>query len=271
MPLNVRMCKDCQRTIFSKADFAREISTQTPDQRAYQNLIQFEQGIRLMLPKFQRTLLTLQDPENPPTPAQLAEASRVRKRLTDAFTQYDVAARRIRDLPTESPTQMRLQKAVYQQATSFLHVHMLPLKSIPKIIKHATANSKLGSASKPTNGKAQSAIASISYNNNAVNGGGDSRPGSSSRNSTLSSAAISALESEEKELRERLAVLEEQKFFVSEMIADANKRRKFDEVGSLAMNVEDLSREIDQIRARLEGMDFASAYNGDSDAATVVK
>ena len=148
--IGVRMCKDCQRTIFSKADFARELTTQPPDQRAYENLLQFEHGIRLMLPRFQRSLPALQDPENPPTPAQLAEASKVRKRLTDAFTQYDLAARRIRDLPTESPTQARLQKAIYLQATNFLHVHMLPLKSIPMTLKRGTPNGKPANA----NGKA---------------------------------------------------------------------------------------------------------------------
>ena len=260
MAVDVRMCKDCQRTIFSKADFAREVATQTPDQRAYQNLLQFEQGIRLLLPKFQRTLLTLQDPENPPPPAQLAEASKVRKRLTDAFTQYDVAARRIRDMPTDSPTQARLQKAVYQQATNFLHIHMLPLKSVPKVLKRSKSNGR--PLSPNTNGKPQSALASINYNNVAND---NSRP-SSSRNSSISSAALTALEAEEKELRERLIVLEEQKYMVSDMIADANKRRKFDEVSSLAQNVEDLTREIDQIQGQLAQMDFASAYAGDQTA-----
>lgn len=247
--LSIRMCKDCQRTIFSKADFAREVAAQTPDQRAYQNLVQFEQGIRLMLPKFQRLLPTLQDPEKPPTPAQLAEASKVRKRLTDAFTQYNTAARRIRDLPTESPTQARLQKAIYQQASSFLHVHMLTLKAIPKILGHATPNAR-----------PQSALSSIK-NSDAMNGEG-SRPGS--RNGSVDLVAVTALEAEEKELRERLIVLEEQKFMVSEMIADANKRRKFDEVSSLAQNVDDLGREVDQIRTRLGQMDFKGAYTGDA-------
>lgn len=254
--IDVRMCKDCQRTIFSKADFSRELSSLPPDQRAYQNLLQFEHGIRLLLPRFQRLLLTLQDPEKPPTPAQLADAAKVRKRLTDAFTQYDSASRRIRDMPTQSPTQARLQKAVHQQATNFLHVHMLPLKSLPKIMKHATPNGK--PAPRAANGKPQSALAAIRYNES--NGG--SRP-SSSRASSTSSAAVTALEAEEKELRERLIVLEEQKFFVSEMIADANKRRQFDEVSALSGNVEDLSREIDQIQGQLAQMDFPGAYAAD--------
>jgi rabenosyn-5 len=245
--IDVRMCKDCQRTIFSKADFSREFSSSPPDQRAYQNLLQFEHGIRLLLPRFQRLLLTLQDPEKPPSPAQLAEAAKVRKRLTDAFTQYDAASRRIRDMPTQSPTQTRLQKAVHQQATTFLHIHMLPLKSLPKIMKHATPNGK--PAPRAANGKPQSALAAIKYNEVANSG---SRP-SSSRASSTSSAAVTALE----------AVLEEQKFFVSEMIADANKRRQFDEVSALSGNVEDLSREIDQIQGQLAQMDFAGAYAAD--------
>jgi rabenosyn-5 len=252
--VDVRMCKDCQRIIFSKADFARELATQPPDQRAYQNLLQFEHGIRLMLPRFQRLLLTLQDPDKPPSPAQLADASKVRKRLTDAFTQYDFAARRIRDIPTPSPTQSRLQKAVYQQAAVFLHIHMLPLKSLPKVLKHATPNGKPSRLA--ADGKPHGALAQIKYNEIADSG---HRPGSS-RASSASSVAVTALEAEEKELRERLIVLEEQKFFVSEMIADASKRRKFDEVSALSSNVEDLSREIDQIQGQLAQMDFAGVY-----------
>lgn len=68
------------------------------------------------------------------------------------------------------------------------------------------------------------------------------------------------MEAEEKSLRDRLIVLEEQKFFVSEMIADANRRRKFDEVSSLAVNSEDLSREIDRVNGMLDGLDFEGVY-----------
>ncbi|KAK4889655.1 carboxypeptidase Y-deficient [Elasticomyces elasticus] len=306
--VNVRLCKDCHRTIFSKPDFARELTAQTPgtypflsrlwqelsrsclsiktetqdaatldpcwranddifsegkyrkplanpndlaDQRAYQTLKQFEHGIRLLLPRFQRLLVTLQDPDNPPPSAKLAEASKVRRRLTDSFTQYDFAARRMRDLPTESQTQQKLQMAIYQQSMSFLHIHMLPLKSLPKIMRHAAPRTK-----PPT------ALAAIKYNEIA---NGSERPSSSRASSASSTAQITALEAEEKELRERLMVLEEQKFFVEEMIGDANRRRKFDEVAALAQNVEDLTREVDQIQGQLAGMDFAGAYSGVGD------
>ena len=78
--------------------------------------------------------------------------------------------------------------------------------------------------------------------------------------SSVTSSRISEMEAEEKSLRDRLIVLEEQKFMVQEMIADANKRRKFDEVAALAGNVEDLSIEIDSVQKMLDGLDWEGAY-----------
>ncbi|KAH7128119.1 FYVE zinc finger-domain-containing protein [Dendryphion nanum] len=243
--IDVRMCKDCKHTLFSKSDFERELAQRPVDQRSYENLAQFERGIRLLLPRFQKLLVALQDPDKPPTAQQLSDATKVRKRLMDAFGQYDSAARRIRDLPTESPTQKRLQKAVYQQAYNFLSLHMLPLRSLPKILKHAAPHGN------KSNGRPGGALATIKYN--------DRETGSI----VSSSSAVSAMESEEKELRERLIILEEQKFMVSEMVADATKHRRFDEVASLAQNLEDLNQEIDQVTGQLGQLDFAGAYQRD--------
>ncbi|KAF2472855.1 uncharacterized protein BDR25DRAFT_219206 [Lindgomyces ingoldianus] len=247
LSVDIRMCKDCSHTLFSKNDFSRELAHQPTDQRAFENLVQFERGIRLLLPRFQKLLLALQDPEHPPTPDQLHDATKVRRRLMDAFSQFDSAARRIRDLPTESPTQKKLQKAVYQQAYSFLSLHMLPLRSLPKILKHAAPHgSKVNG--RPNGG---GALAAIKFN--------DIEAGSV----VSSSSAVSAMEAEEKELRERAIILEEQRFMVSGMVSDATKHRRFDEVSSLAQNLEDLNKEIDQINGQLGQLDFASAYQRD--------
>ena len=221
-----------------------------------------------MLPRFQKLLQALEDPESTPSSAQLTDASRTRKRLIDAFSQFDTAARRIRDVPSTSPTQLKLQKAIYQNASQFLHLHMLPLKSLPKILKHATPNGditprnnsaqsvpQVGQSTTANAGKPQSALASIRYNH--------VRQDSSSALSvsSITSSRISELEAEERSLRERLIILEEQKFMVSEMVSDANKRRKFDEVAALTGNIEDLSREIDSIQNMLDNLDFQGAYN----------
>ncbi|KAJ5815860.1 hypothetical protein N7447_008093 [Penicillium robsamsonii] len=268
--IDVRLCKECKATLFDRRDFKADMTRKPPEIRAYENLIQFERGIRLHLPRFQKLLAALQDPRRPPSSAQIADASKVRKRLIDSFAQYDIAARRIRDMSTQSPTQQKLQKAIYQQASNFLHLHMLPLKSLPKILKHTTPRSEMipsrvssrtSSPSTPVNGSTTSlrppepALASIKYSSVATSG-------STTSLASDTSSAVSALEAEEKSLRDRLIVLEEQKFFVSEMIADANRRRKFDEVSSLAMNVEDLSREIDRVSGMLAGLDFEGVYTG---------
>ncbi|KAL1963063.1 hypothetical protein VTN77DRAFT_8709 [Rasamsonia byssochlamydoides] len=269
--IDVRLCKECKTTIFSRRDFEEDRMRKPPDVRAYENLVQFERGIRLLLPKFQRLLAALQDPNKPPSQSQLNEAAKVRKRLIDSFSQYDTAARRIRDLPTESPTQQKLQKAIYQQASNFLHLHMLPLKSLPKVLKHATPDGRpslngsdspiVSGATSPSSGSRPqgSALAPIKHGRHAANG-------SNASIFSDNSSAVSALEAEEKVLRERLMVLEEQKFFVSEMIADANRRRRFDEVSSLALNIEDLSREIDRVNGMLSQLDFESVYTGNNQA-----
>ena len=183
----------------------------------------------------------------------------------DSFTQYDTAARRVRDLPTTFPTQQHLQKAIYQAASNFLHLHMLPLKSLPKVLRHATPNGSASSPGKQPVGahkpRPNGALTSIHYNNISGPSPGVGSPSSIPSTPTASSSVeLTALETEEKELREQLIVLEEQKFFVSEMVADANKRRKFDEVATLAQSLEELGKEVDVVQRRLEGLDFEGAY-----------
>jgi rabenosyn-5 len=59
-----------------------------------------------------------------------AEASAARKRLLDAFAQYDALAKRIRALPTSGPgsSQDRVLAAVHSRANIFLQKHMFPLQ-----------------------------------------------------------------------------------------------------------------------------------------------
>jgi len=254
--LDIRMCRTCRTTIFSKKDFASSLSHKPPDQRAYENLLQFEKGIRLLLPNFQRLLIALQDPDHPPAHNQIAEAAKVRKRLIDSFGKYDLAAKRIRDLPTTSTTQQRLQKAIYQQSANFLNLHMLPLKSLPKVLKHASPHGhSLSSSSVNGNGNGRvGALAAIKYND----------IDSASQVSSTHSSQISAMEAEEKELRERLIVLEEQKFLVGEMIEGAKKGRKFDEVKALSESKGELEKEIDGLRGMLGQLDWRGVYTGES-------
>ncbi|OTA63352.1 VAC1 protein [Hypoxylon sp. EC38] len=241
--VDIRMCRDCKFTIFSKRDFLESIVRKPPDQRAYETLKQFERGIQLLLPTFQRALLPLQDENNPPSHAQIQEASKMRKRLTDSFTKYDVAARRIRDMKTDSPTQKQLQKAIHQAASSFLHMHMLPLKNLPRMLKHNSSSSSSSRNRLLANGHVASPLRN----------GSDILETASQTSET--STVVSALETEEKELRERLIVLEEQKYMVQTMISGAHGARRFEEVSALTRNVEELDIEIESVRTKVAAVE----------------
>jgi hypothetical protein len=66
MNIDVRLCKDCKSTLFDKRDFDADLSRKPPDVRAYENLAQFERGIRILMPKFQKLLTALQYVSNTP-------------------------------------------------------------------------------------------------------------------------------------------------------------------------------------------------------------
>lgn len=265
--VDVRMCRDCKHTIFAKRDFQDAVTLKPPDQRAYETLRQFERGIRLLMPSFQRALVALQPPDDefsldrpPPSHAQIQEANKLRKRLTDSFAKYHVAAKRIRDMKTTSPTQLRLQKNVYTAASSFLHTYMLPMKSLPNMLKRNLSNPGnagshrrlLGAADRHgSSGSVPGALSPLRKGESAEPGSETASLGEASETST----AVSALETEEKELRERLVVLEEQRFLVQEMVNNARASRRFEEVGALNKNVEELDREISALTNAVDGVE----------------
>lgn len=136
---------------------------------------------------------------------------------------------------------------------------MLPLKSLPKVLKHATParpsmESTISSPGQEISRSSHPRALTIIKDSSGQTG--------TSSTSILSdnSSAISAMEAEEKELQDQLIVLEEQRFFVSEMITDAKRRRKFDEAASLSQNSADLTKEIDRINGIVNRLDFESLY-----------
>lgn len=264
--IDVRMCRDCKHSIFSGREFAESIEQKPADQRMYETLRQFEAGIRELLPTFHRVLLALQ-PERtetgevdlskpPPTHAQIQEAAKIRKRLVDAFAKYGQAAKRIRDLPSQSPTQRKLQTAVYTYASGFLHTNMLPLKSLPALLRSNSVPSSsshlhLSSSGspRPRSGLRHSQLASQA-------GDSPSAPGSvATTTDDAASTVVSQLEVEEKDVRERLVVLEEQRFMVDDMLRAATAARRFDEVSALSRNRDELQAEIDGLAERVGSLE----------------
>lgn len=58
--VDIRLCKDCRATLFNRRDFENDKMKKRPDVKAYENLVQFERGIRQLLPRFQKLLTALQ-------------------------------------------------------------------------------------------------------------------------------------------------------------------------------------------------------------------
>jgi len=207
----------------------------------------------MLMPSFHKSLQALQPPDEsrdghdkpPPTHAQIQDAAKIRKRLIDAFSKYDLAAKRIRDMKTDSPTQLRLQKAIYASASSFLHANLIPLKSVPAMLKSQSSNHRRllsggNHASPLRNGE----TARFDPETSSLGGA-----------SEVSTVVSTALETEEKEAREKLVVLEEQRFMVQEMLNAARSARRFEEASALTSNLEELDKEIEGSKRLVAGVE----------------
>ncbi|KAJ6788813.1 hypothetical protein PWT90_02816 [Aphanocladium album] len=252
--VDIRMCQDCSHTIFSGRDFNASLELKPTDQRAYETLRQFERGIRQLLPSFHRALMALQ-PEKletgevdlskpPPTRPQIQEASKIRKRLIDSFGKYGIAAKRIRDLPTQSPTQQRLQTAIYTYASTFLHTNMLPLKGLPQLLRNHSSRS----ARSAPHLSVHSGSSGLRHTELAESD-------TASQAASEASTVVSQLETEEKGLREGLAVLEEQRFMVEEMLRAATRARRFEEISALNRNMDELEAEIQALKSKISSVE----------------
>ncbi|KAK7424820.1 carboxypeptidase Y-deficient [Neonectria magnoliae] len=256
LSIDIRMCRECKHTIFSAKDFAASLHHKPADQRAYETLRQFERGIRQLLPSFHRSLLALQPDKRgsgevdldgpPPSRAQIQEAAKIRKRLLDSFAKYGAAANRIRDLRADNPTQTRLQMAIYSHASGFLHTNMLPLKSLPQFLRSSSSAPSTPSASRILASNTHSA-SSLRHSELASE--------TASQAPSEGSTVVSQLETEEKDLRERLVVLEEQRFMVHDMVKSAQTARRFEEVSALSRNLEELDIEIRALKDKVGGVE----------------
>lgn len=124
---------------------------------------------------------------------------------------------------------------------------MLPLRALPKTLKHATPHGASDSG------------ASTPFRPGIRYGNHDGRP-STTASSETGASRLSAMEAEESTLREKRAVLEEQRMFVSDMISDANRQKQFDEAESLMGNAEELAKEIARVDESINSLDFESLY-----------
>jgi rabenosyn-5 len=108
---------------------AYDVRDTLPLTHAEQALLDLEAEIDEDLPVFHELMLALSSAASASAPAITAEASAARRRLLDAFAQYDALAKRLRALPAPpGGGQDRLQAAVLARASLFLQRKMFPLQ-----------------------------------------------------------------------------------------------------------------------------------------------
>ncbi|KAG6911438.1 hypothetical protein DXG01_014512 [Tephrocybe rancida] len=122
----VRICRSC-RPILLRQQYQYEITHVPTFTKLYEALIALEQEIEESLPQFQELVLTLSHNDQP-----TKEASISRKRLLEAFAQYDALAKRIRRLPCPVGSSAdQVQASIMNRASLFLQKNMFPLQSLP--------------------------------------------------------------------------------------------------------------------------------------------
>ncbi|KAK9477938.1 FYVE zinc finger-domain-containing protein [Lipomyces japonicus] len=145
----VRICKECKAVVFGRREFAEDIAFKPGFVKIYEHMVEFKRGIESLLPRFQKLLDTFDDPGKPPSHDVLSEATKVRKKLLYSFQEYDTAAKRIWKMPTRSSQQAKLQNNIHVTATGVLQMYMLPLRSLPNVLKHAQAGGGGGGGALP--------------------------------------------------------------------------------------------------------------------------
>ncbi|KAI5987575.1 FYVE-domain-containing protein [Pisolithus albus] len=123
----VRICRNC-KPILARERYRQDVMRIPIFIRLYEAFVSLEKEIEEWLPQFQELLSTLSNDHQPSK-----EASTARKRLLDAFAEYDALSKRLRNLPCPpGSSQDRVQLAILTRANIFLQKNMFPLQFIPK-------------------------------------------------------------------------------------------------------------------------------------------
>ncbi|KAL1744554.1 FYVE zinc finger-domain-containing protein [Schizophyllum fasciatum] len=202
----VRICRDC-RPILLRQQYEQERHDVPQFVRFYEAFLNLENEIEEYLPQFQELLLTLSHDDQP-----TKEASVARKRLLEAFAQYDALAKRIRKLPCPGgpgSSQDRVQAAIMNRASAFLQKNMFPLQSLPRPKQHKKSCSTASSPAPEPPAKVDP----------------------------------------DSDVARALQPLLEQEALIESFVEEAKAHRKFEDVKTLKANLAEIRGEIERILA----------------------
>ncbi|KAJ7118724.1 FYVE zinc finger-domain-containing protein [Mycena epipterygia] len=206
----VRICSQC-RPVLLRQQYHQQGMHVPTFVKLYEAFVILEKEIEDSLPQFQELILTLNHDSQP-----TKEASAARKRLLEAFAQYDSLAKRIRSLPTPNgrgSSQERVQIAVMTRANLFLQKNMFPLQSLPTP-KHAAAAAAAASRA-------------------AVEDDDDGA-------SFIDPSSATAI---------ALQPLLEQEALLETFVEEAKAQRKFEDAKTLRVNLGEIREEIERVLA----------------------
>ncbi|OSD08660.1 hypothetical protein PYCCODRAFT_1429722 [Trametes coccinea BRFM310] len=203
----VRICRDC-KPVLLRQQYRQDMVTVPLFSRLYDAFISLEKEIEDELPIFQELMISLSKQERP-----APEASAARKRLLEAFAQYDALAKRIRKLPcAPGSSQDRVQNAILTRANLFLQKHMFPLQSLPKPKKSSSAAASPSTPAPPED----------------------------------------QIIDPDSEVARVLQPLLEQEALLETFVEEAKAHRKFEDVKTLKNNLREIRAEIERILANAE-------------------
>lgn len=132
----LRLCRNCKNVLFLKRNFQKDL------RKPFSKLLEkFEvqqnvkKAIMMLMPRFQDMLVKLQDDKAVKSKTIINDASKLRKRLMDTFGMFDKLTKEIVTLDCKTESESRIQLAIQTESASFIQKNMLPLKTLPKILK----------------------------------------------------------------------------------------------------------------------------------------
>ncbi|CAO3634946.1 unnamed protein product [Cunninghamella blakesleeana] len=208
---DTRACQDCKRVAFRRKTQNEEANRKLPIFQLYHQLTVTRQYIEKLLPKFHSMILVLEQEKIVQQEHDTyKKAALVRKSVLDNFALYDTLVKSIKSLPTQTSSMKRLQTNICIAANLYLQQNMLPLQMLPRILNtNSSSKDKKKVKKDSSNGHQQQ---------------------------------------EYDQLLSQLQIYEEQYTLVQGFILNAKKSRKYDDVKSLTLSLNELQTEIERLK-----------------------
>ncbi|UZJ57088.1 hypothetical protein CBS101457_006408 [Exobasidium rhododendri] len=258
----MRICRECRETIMHR-QYMLDDGSIPAYLRLYEALVTLQKEIEQSLPEFTEMVLGLQKQDAAAALGTNAsdersedilspnkeetDAAQARKQLLANFANYDLVAKKIRNLDDAGNVSLaRIKMAIWTKANLFLQQNMFPLQSLPKTSpsKKEKPKAPLGTNTPMTDNRfhlIDAPLTSSSSNNSQ----GSSTPSSEAK---ANARTIELVKNDPKAAKESLVVLEQQLSLVLEYAASAAKARKFQDAKALKSSAQDLDAEIARLR-----------------------